>query len=276
VDGWDGSEGDDILEQGADVAEQGGGGLPGLGWFGRLGWRPSRGAVILGAAGLVLGLLAGYAAGYRQVTAGVGPARGAAPAPRAVAVQGAAPASGSSPASASSPKCGPDASPIAWPPFPTVQDGRELIIFCGSAGHGYIPQASPAVTQTTGACSVQLGHELQLGVEVSNQTSSDVTLRQVGVSFPAGGDLRLVSWAWGPCGAISSRAGQLAADSGGQDLSPGESGWFTVTVQVLVTCPTPYPVQFTVQFDSNGRTSFALVQGFNDLGQVPYSGCAGK
>jgi hypothetical protein len=137
--------------------------------------------------------------------------------------------------------------------------------------------ASPAVSQGTGACSVQLGHELQLGVEVSNQTGSDITLQRVTASLPASGGLREVSWDWGPCGALSSGGGQLAADlSGGADLSPGESSWFTVTFQVLVECPAPYPVQFTVQVDSSGRTSFAQVPGFSDLGQVAYSGCAGS
>ena len=133
------------------------------------------------------------------------------------------------------------------------------------------------MSQATGACSVQLGHELQLGVEVSNQASSDVTLQNVVASLPLSGGLRPVSWAWGPCGALSSGAGQVAADlSGGEDLSPGESGWFTVTVRVLVKCPAPYPVQFAVQYESNGRTSFAQVPGFSDLGRVPYSGCTGQ
>jgi hypothetical protein len=132
------------------------------------------------------------------------------------------------------------------------------------------------VSQTTGACSVQLGHQLQLGVEVSNEAGADITLQRVMASLPLSGGLRPVSWAWGPCGAISSGGGQLAADSGGEDLSPGETGWFTVTVQVLVKCPAPYPVQFIVQLASSGRTSVAQVPGFSDLGQVAYSGCAGR
>jgi hypothetical protein len=265
VTGYDGSEGDDIVEQG-DV------GFPRPDWFTRLrGW-PSRGALILGAAGLVLGLLAGYAAGYREVKAGARPAAD-------LAATGSSPPSALPPPAASSPNCGPGASgpPIAWPPFPTGQDGRALLRFCASTGHAYVSSASAAVTQTTGACSVQLGHELQLGVEVSNQTSSDVTVQGIVASLPRSGGLRPVSWAWGPCGALSSGAGQVAADlAGGEDLSPGENGWFTMTFQVLVKCPGPFPVQFIVQIDSNGRTSSAQVPGFSDLGQVPYSGCPGN
>lgn len=273
VDGWNEAEGDDILEQGKDVAERGG-----PGWFPGLRWRPSRGAVILGATGLVLGLVAGYAAAPRPVTAGARQVPG--PAATTASASGtAAPAASRATtaiASGSPDDCGPSfvsASPVASLP---AGNGQLAFTQCVSSG-GNVPLVSLAVSQTTAACSVQLGHELQLGVEVSNQTSSDVTLRQVVAALPLSGGLQPVGWAWGPCGAISSRAGQVAADlSAGEDLSPGESGWFTMTFRVLVKCPGPYPVQFIVRFDSNGRTSAAQVEGFNDLGQVQYSGCAGS
>jgi hypothetical protein len=278
VTGWDGPEGDDIVEQGEGgpprwlVAVRW---LPDPRWFPHRRWRPSRSAAILGAAGLVLGLVVGYAAGAR-------PPREAALAPRAAPAFGSATAaaSGSLSSSGSAPSCGPgfaSGPPIAWPPFPTGQDGRKLIRFCASSGYRYAPSTFAAVSQTTGACSVQLGHELQLGIEVSNQSPLDVTLQRVVASLPLSGGLRPVSGAWGPCGALSSGAGQVAADlSGGEDLSPGENGWFTMTFQVLVKCPGPFPVQFIIQFDSNGRTSSAQVPGFNDLSQVSYSGCAGE
>jgi hypothetical protein len=293
MDEWDGLEGDDVVEQGAGQVPRWLAALERLhrpGWVARRRWRPSRGAAIVGAAGLALGLVAGYAAGYRQIAAGARSPQAAALASRAAPASGAAPAFGSAPAAASgsashsaSPRtCGPgsaSASPIVFPPLPTGQDGQALIRFCAAAfgGDGSVGLTSLAVSQTTGACSVQLGHELQLGIEVSNQTGSDVTLQRITASLPLSGGLRAVSWAWGPCGALSSGGGQVAADlSGGEDLSSGESGWFTVTFQVLVKCPAPYPVQFLIQLDSSAGTSFVQVPGFNDLGQVAYSGCAGR
>jgi hypothetical protein len=293
MDEWDGLEGDDVVEQGAGQVPRWLAALERLqrpGWVARRRWRPSRGAAIVGAAGLALGLVAGYAAGYRQIAAGARSPQGAALASTAAPATRAAPAFGSATAAASgsashsaTPRtCGPGsapASPIVFPPLPTGQDGQALIRFCAAAfgGDGSAGLASLAVSQTIGACSVQLGHELQLGIEVSNQTGSDVTLQRITASLPLSGGLRAVSWAWGPCGAISSGGGQVAADlSGGEDLSPGESGWFTMTFQVLVKCPGPFPVQFAVRFDSNGRTLVAHVPGFSDLTQVAYSGCAGQ
>ena len=50
-------------------------------------------------------------------------------------------------------------------------------------------------------------------------------------------------------------------------------GWITVTFQVLVSCPHPLPVQFTLDYDQQGRAAAIRLPGFPDLAQVPYTGC---
>ncbi len=125
----------------------------------------------------------------------------------------------------------------------------------------------PALTQDTARCSGQTGRELQLGVEVTNQSAAEVTLGRVKAVLPLGG-LRALSQRWAPCGALP--AGQ---DVPGNSLPPGASAWFTVTFEVLRGCPGPLPVQFTVDYDWQGRPATASLPGFPDLGQVPYAGC---
>lgn len=84
---------------------------------------------------------------------------------------------------------------------------------------------------------------------------------------PTGG-LRAISQQWGPCGALP--AGQFLLSG---PLAPGDSTWFTVTFKVLVKCPGPLPVQFTVGYDVGGQHAVATLPGFPDLSQVPYAGC---
>jgi hypothetical protein len=117
------------------------------------------------------------------------------------------------------------------------------------------------------ACSAQLGSDLQLGFQVTNVSASAVTLRQVLAVLPLGG-LRPVAQAWGPCGELPQPEAAAATT-----LSPGASTWFTVTFKVLVRCPGPMPVQFALDYLQRGRPAAAHLPGFNDLSQVPYSGC---
>jgi hypothetical protein len=124
----------------------------------------------------------------------------------------------------------------------------------------------PALIQSTLACSVQTGRELQLGVQVTNESAGAVTLRQVKTIFPLGG-LRALSQQWGPCGALPGQ------DQASNDLPAGASTWLTVTVKVLRACPGPLPVQFTVDYDWNGRPATVSLPGFSDLTNVPYTGC---
>lgn len=123
------------------------------------------------------------------------------------------------------------------------------------------------MSQSSGACSVQTGRLLQLGVQVTNQSQAAVTLRRVTAVLPMGG-LRQVSHTWGPCGELPAASG-AAVDA----LPAGASTWFTVTFKVLVRCPAPLPVQFTLEYDRLGRPATIRLPGFVDLGHVPYASC---
>ena len=125
----------------------------------------------------------------------------------------------------------------------------------------------PALTQDIGACSVQNGQGLELGVQLTNQSTAPLTLQTVKAVLPMGG-LRQVAWQWATCGAIPDGLGQ--ADS---VLMPGQSTWLTVTFKVQLRCPGPAPVQFSVGYLTQGHSVAASLPGFADLGQVPYSGC---
>jgi hypothetical protein len=219
----------------ADVVEQGGRRFfPSLNWP-SMNWRPARGAAILLAVGLIIGLAAGYATGYRQ-----------------------APRNASAPPT---PSVGP-ASPLpAPPPAQIVITGTAIPV----GGTGTMFADGLALTQDTGTCSVQSGRELQLGVQVTNSSTEPIVLSRVRTVFPLSG-LKVVSQQWAPCGAIGAVQGPVA-------LEPGDSTWFSVTVQVLVACPAPLPVQFTVNYTSAGQAAIVNLPGFPDLGQVPYTGC---
>jgi hypothetical protein len=140
-----------------------------------------------------------------------------------------------------------------------------------------VPRAHPTaslsgpigVGQLTGQCSTQLGRTLELGVQVTNQSGADVTLRRVTAQLPLRG-LKAISESWGPCGELD------AASSGPVAFLPaGASTWLTVTFRVLVKCPAPLPVQFTLDYNWRGRPVSTHLPGFPDLSQVPYAGCSG-
>jgi hypothetical protein len=122
----------------------------------------------------------------------------------------------------------------------------------------------PALTQASGTCSAQSGRELQLGVQITNGSAAEIRLGRVHAVLPLGG-LRVISQQWAPCGAIGM--GQDPAS-----LGPGDSTWFSVTFQVLVGCPGPLPVWFTVDYSSAGVSAAVRLTSFPDLGHVPYTG----
>jgi hypothetical protein len=129
------------------------------------------------------------------------------------------------------------------------------------------PVDGTAITMTGNRCAVQLGHALQLGVEVVNQSDGTVALRQIEPVLPLGG-LKAVASRWGTCGALPELGpGQATA------LSPGATGWLTVTFDVMVGCPQPLPVQFKISYAQAGRLVTAVLPGFPDLSQVQYSNC---
>ena len=133
-----------------------------------------------------------------------------------------------------------------------------------------LADVGPAVDQLTASCSSQSGTELQLGIEVSNTSSTTVTLTGLKAVFPESinGALRELSWQWGPCGAIVDGPGQPTVQ-----LAPGASAWLSAAFKVLVRCPSPYPVQFNVAYVAGDMHAIAALPGFSDLSQVPYSGC---
>ncbi len=127
------------------------------------------------------------------------------------------------------------------------------------------------LSQSGPQCSVQTGHKLQVGLQITNLSRAAVSLRRVEVVLPRGG-LRVISRAWGPCGELPL-ARQAASRALPPTLGRGASSWFTVTFRVLVRCPRPVPVQFTLDYEQQGRAAAIRLPGFPDLGQVPYSGC---
>jgi len=127
------------------------------------------------------------------------------------------------------------------------------------------------LSQTGPGCSAQIGHELQLGLEVTNLSDTPITLRRVEVMLPMGG-LKATSQAWGPCGELPA-LGEALASALPPTLGPGASAWFTVTFQVLVGCPQPLPVHFTLDYDQSGRSAAMPLPSFPDLGQVSYGKC---
>ena len=127
------------------------------------------------------------------------------------------------------------------------------------------------LSQSGPECSAQTGHELQLGLEVTNLSATALTLRRVAVVLPLGG-LKVVSQAWGPCGELPGAA-QAPCDDLSPTLGPGASAWFTVTFRVLIRCPQPLPVQFVLHFDQGGPPGAIPLPSFPDLGRVPYAGC---
>jgi hypothetical protein len=150
----------------------------------------------------------------------------------------------------------------ASPALPVPQ-----IVITGTAiqGTGTVLTGGLALTQDTGTCSVQSGRELQLGVQVTNRSAESIGLRRIRTVFPLSG-LKVVSQQWAPCGATGAVQVPVI-------LGPGDSTWFSVTVQVLVACPAPLPVQFTVSYTYAGEAATATLPGFPDLAQVPYTGC---
>jgi hypothetical protein len=152
----------------------------------------------------------------------------------------------------------------AAPPSPSRAATPAAPVAPFSAGGFPLSQSGPQ-------CSVQTGRELQVGLQITNLSRAAVRLRRVKVLLPLGG-LKVTSQAWGPCGQLPA-TGEASGSIRPPTLVRGASSWFSVTFQVLVRCPHPLPVQFTLDYDQQGRPAAIRLPGFPDLGQVPYSGC---
>jgi hypothetical protein len=135
------------------------------------------------------------------------------------------------------------------------------------AGTGY------TLGQSGNECSAQRGSALQLGIQVTNESSAPLTLLEAAVTLPLRG-LRVTAVAWGPCGQLpSTTEDPPLSDATERYLPPGASSWLNVTVAVLVTCPGALPVQFTVTYKQDFRASSVRLPGFADLGHIPYRSC---
>lgn len=129
------------------------------------------------------------------------------------------------------------------------------------------PSGRLALVETGSHCADQIGDQLELGIEVANRSAGLVSLAEVDAVLPLGG-LHVSRQSLGPCGGL----GQARPITGA--LVPvGGTAWISVVFDVLVTCPTPLPVQFNVQYTQGQRTGTASLGGFADLDGVIYSGC---
>lgn len=131
--------------------------------------------------------------------------------------------------------------------------------------HQIIPTA---IAMTGARCAVQVGPDLQLGVEVMNKASSPVTLGSIFAAFPLGG-LRAIAVGIGACGALPP-----TGNAGSGSLPPGGTQWIYTTVAVRKGCPEPLPVFFKVGYQSAGHFGSAVLSAFPDLGPVSYKGCS--
>ena len=125
----------------------------------------------------------------------------------------------------------------------------------------------PPFIQDTGACSVQSGRHLALGVQFTNLSPIPLTLTSARAVLPLGG-LTPGTWHWTPCGALPQSLAQVD-----DVLQPGASTWLTMTFTVQDGCPGALPVQFSIGYSAQGRSATANLPGFPDLGEVPYTGC---
>jgi hypothetical protein len=118
-------------------------------------------------------------------------------------------------------------------------------------------------------CSVQKGHQLQLGLDVRNELDAPVVLTNVRVPYTTGDQLRPVSTARGACGQLPGSDTGIA----NFQLAVGASVWLTVTVDVLTDCPTPLHLTFLLSYTRAGQRATTTLDGFSDLDGVPYTGC---
>lgn len=134
-----------------------------------------------------------------------------------------------------------------------------------SATGSVAPTGAVPIAATGNRCAVQRGTRLQLGAELVNRSGTAVVLSPVRAVLPLGG-LRVRAAAWGGCGQLSAAPGRddYAVPAGG-------TAWLSMTFDVLVACPGPLPVQFTIDYTQAGRPGVVDLLPFPDLGDVPYT-----
>ena len=128
------------------------------------------------------------------------------------------------------------------------------------------PEFATTVISATGRrCAIQVGKNLQLGIQVVNGSRRLVTLGRISTAFPLGG-LRSISGGIGPCGVLSNLDGPAR-------LPAGSTEWVVATVGVRVRCPQPQPVWFNVGYSIAGTRATTVLEAFPDLGPVHYRHC---
>jgi hypothetical protein len=144
-------------------------------------------------------------------------------------------------------------------------------------GTGRTPAPPPAISlQATGErCAIQVDDTLWLGMELTNVGSDPVVLRALRVNMPLGGldDARVV---FGTCGELDALDARRDSEGNPEAVVDGSASiWVSGLFDVLEECPAPFPVQFLVTYtDLNGGGVAIAAGGFNDLGEIEYSGCA--
>jgi hypothetical protein len=125
----------------------------------------------------------------------------------------------------------------------------------------------PQLTTTGSVCSTQppRTRQLTLGLQVQNSGGAPLQIIDVQGVFPIGG-LRMAAAAVGHCN-------DPGIPVGGNWVAAGSTAWLRVTVDVLVDCPGPAPVQFRVEYTGGGASTSVTLAAFPDLGNVGYSGC---
>lgn len=150
------------------------------------------------------------------------------------------------------------AHPAAHAPRPTVPISTPIVV----------PEFATSGIALTGArCAVQVGSNLQLGVEITNETQHAITLDAIHPMFPLGG-LRAISSGARTCGELPQTSLVPASP-----LAPEAARWIEATVAVGLACPEPLPVWFRVGYSGAGKPGTALLAGFPDLGPVSYRHC---
>ncbi|HEY7224529.1 MAG TPA: hypothetical protein VH561_13210 [Micromonosporaceae bacterium] len=152
------------------------------------------------------------------------------------------------------------------------------VVFGSRSRPAAAPQTSAAIIvgqniHSTGQqCSAQAGTRLWLGIEVVNTGPGTVVLQGLVVNLPIGG-FDVAGTVWGTCGQLFPFADTMAPRP--PELATNEKTWLSAVLYPSDPCPAPFPVRFLLSYvDSLGRVNTGLdVGGFNDLGQVPYTGC---
>jgi hypothetical protein len=144
------------------------------------------------------------------------------------------------------PVSGPSVTPATADPFPTVAALRPTDTTCN-----WLP-GTP--------------NTLQVGIEVSNDSGGPLILNRIEPIFPLGG-LRATASQWGDCAATGVDGATPLP------LAANALTWITVTLAVNVVCPAPLPVQFTIGYLRDGKPGVVNLNGFADLGDIPYPGC---